>query len=308
MARREGTLNGSVFPPPKRKGLIIQGLALLTTASISAWAFYRLSRAALGPEFVLYLILGVVAFAPIPLIGYRAFALFRAQYRLDRNSLELRWGLRDELVPLGEIEWVRSAQDLIHPVRPPALHMPGAVLGLRRHRDLGIVEFLASRTAGMLLVAARDRVYAISPAAPAEFMATFARAVELGSLRETRARSQYASFVFTQAWQSGLVRFLWLAVVFLNIGLAAWISVLIPASPRFALGFRPDGLAEAVPSQQLVIVPLVCALLSLAGWVAGLFLFRWAKWKVLSVMIWGSTAVCSVFFLVGVLFIVSTPV
>lgn len=281
---------------------------MLTTALISAWGFYKLAGAPLGPEFVLYLILGVVAFAPIPLIGYRAFALFRAQYRLDRNSLELRWGLRDELVPLGEIEWVRSAQDLIHPVRPPALRMPGAVLGLRRHRDLGVVEFLASRTAGMLLVAARDRVYAISPAAPAEFMATFARAVELGSLKETQAKSQYASFVFTQAWQSGLVRFLWLAAVFLNIGLAAWISVLIPASPRFALGFRPDGLAEAVPSQQLVIVPLVSALLSLAGWVAGLFLFRWVKWKVLSLMIWGSTAVCSVFFLVGVLFIVSTPV
>ena len=111
-----------------------------------------------------------------------------------------------------------------------------------------------------------------------------------------------------QAWQSGLVRFLWLAAVFLNIGLAAWISVLIPASPRFALGFRPNGVAEAVPSQQLVIVPLVSALLSLSGWVAGLFLFRWVKWQGLSLMIWGSTAVCSVFFLVGVLFIVSTPV
>jgi hypothetical protein len=281
---------------------------MLLMASVSAWGFYRLSSVPLGPDFVLFLVLGVVAFAPIPLIGYRAFALFRAEYKLDRNSLELRWGLRNELVPLGEIEWVRSAQDLIHPVRPPALRMPGAILGLRRHRDLGVVEFLASRTAGMLLVAARDRVYAISPAAPAEFMATFARAVELGSLKETRAKSQHASFVLAQAWQSGLVRFLWLAAIFLNIGLAAWISVLIPASPRFALGFRPDGIAEAVPSQQLVIVPLVSALLSLAGWVAGLFLFRWAKWQVLSLMIWASTAVCSVLFLVGVMFIVSTPI
>jgi len=301
-------MNTGIFPPAKRSGLLVHGLLIVLLAALSAWGFWSLSRAAAGPAFVLYLLLGLVAFSPIPLLGYRAYALFRAQYKLDRNSLELRWGLRDELVPLGDIEWVRAAKDLMQPIALPAVRIPGSIIGLRRHPDLGVIEFLASRPADLLLVAARDRVYAISPAEPAEFMATFARAVEMGSLKDAKPKSQHASFVISQAWQNGLARFLWLAGLFLNIGLAAWTSLLIPARAQFALGFRADGTPDAVPSAQLVIVPLVSALLGLSGWVAGLFLYRWPKWRVLAFVLWGSSAVSSLSFLVGILFIVTTPV
>jgi hypothetical protein len=216
--------------------------------------------------------------------------------------------LRDELIPLSDIEWVRAAQDLSLPLAAPQLPMPGAVLGWRRHRDLGPVEFLASRTRGLMLVATAKRVYAISPADPEDFVATFARAVELGSLREAKPRSVYPSFVVAQAWQSGLVRYLWLAALFLNLGLAAWISLLIPMSPRFALGFRPDRTRDAVPSVQLIILPLVSSLLGLVGWIAGLFFFRWAKRRALSILIWGSGALSSLLFLLAVLFITAPPI
>ncbi len=301
-------MNTGIFPPAKREGLVFHGVLMVLAAMIALFGFWRLSLTAGGPAFVMYLLLGVLGFAPIPLLGYRAYALFKAQYKLDRNSLELRWGLRNELVPLGDIEWVRSAKDLVRPIGMPAVRMPGAIIGLRRHPDLGVIEFLASRSKDLLLVAARDRVYAISPAAPDDFMATFRRAVELGSLREAEPISQYPSFVLAQAWQSGLVRYLWLAALFLNIGLAAWVSLLIPASARFALGFRPDGIPEAVPSPQLVIVPLVSGFLSLAGWMSGLFLYRWKKRRILSLVLWCSSAVSSALFLLGVLFIVTTPV
>ena len=141
----------------------------------------------MGLEFVAFILVGIVAFAPVPLLGYRAYALYRAQYRLDRDTLELRWGLRKELIPLADIEWVRPMDDLTNPITPPALPIPGAVLGLKRHRDLGVVEFLSSRVRGMLLVGTPKRVYAISPAKPRQFLDTFARAVELGSLHEVRA-------------------------------------------------------------------------------------------------------------------------
>jgi hypothetical protein len=56
-----------------------------------------------------------------------------------------------------------------------------------------------------------------------------------------------------------------------------------------------------------VIVP-GRALLGLMGWVGGLFLYRWPKWRVLAFVLWGSSAVSSLSFLVGILFIVTTPV
>lgn len=301
-------LETGLFPPAKRGGLAFHGLLILVLSGLSAWGFLSLAGIELGPAFVLYLLLGIIAFAPIPILGYRAYALFRAQYRLDRDSLELRWGLRDEIIPLSDIEWVRPVDDLTHPLLVPPTALPGAILGLRRHRDLGIVEFLASRRRSLLLVGTPGRVYAISPANPADFLETFARAVELGSLREAKSKSQFPSLVFANAWELGIVRFLWLATLFLNLGLAAWISMLIPSSPIFALGLRPDRSPDAVPSSQLIIIPLLSALLSLIGWIAGLFFFRWSKRRALSVLLWGSGALSSLLFVLAVLFIVITPV
>lgn len=300
-------MNTGSFPPAKRAGMLLHALLLLALACLSAWGFWRLSAAAVGPAFVIYLLVGLLAFAPVPLLGYRAYALYRAQYRLDRDTLELRWGLRNEVIPLADIEWVRPVEDLTHPLTVPPLPMPGAILGLRGHRDLGVVEFLASRLRGLLLVGTPKRVYAISPAQPLEFLDTFARAVELGSLREAPSKSLYPSFVFSRAWESGLVRYLWLAALFLNIGLAAWISLLIPSSSQYALGYRPDRSPDAVPSSQLIIVPLVSALISLIGWIAGLFFYRWGTRRALAIVLWGAGALSSLLFLVAVLFVMLTP-
>ena len=301
-------MNTGLFPPSKRNGLILHGILLVLLATASGWGFSNLFRTGSGFNFVVYLLVGLIAFAPIPLLAYRAYALFRAEYILDRDSLELRWGLRDEDIPLTDIEWVRSIHDLTHPLILPPLPMAGALLGLRRHRDVGVVEFIASDKKNLLLVATAKRVYAISPADPVEFTQTFARAVELGSLTPAEPRSVYPSFVITEAWQSGWVRYLWLAGLFLNIGLTVWISLLIPLFSQIALGFRPDRTPDAVPSIQLVILPLVSTFLALVGWVAGLYFYRWEKRRALSVIIWASSTLTSMLFLIAVLFIVSTPI
>ncbi len=301
-------MNTRLFPPSKRRGLILHGILLTVLLATSTWAFINLSHQALGLGFVIFLLAGLIAFAPVPLLAYRGYALLRAQYVLNRNSLELRWGLRDEDIPLMDIEWVRPIQDLTLPLAAPSPVLPGAVLGLRRHRDLGIVEFLASETKNLLLVATARRVYAISPADPTEFTQTFSRAVELGSLASAQPKSIYPSFVFTQAWSSGLVRYLWLASLFLNIGLIVWTSLLIPSLAQVTFSFGSDRAASAVPSAQLVILPLLSAFLALVGWGAGLYFYRWEKQRVLSIIIWASSALTSLLFLIAVLFIVSTPV
>lgn len=300
-------MNTGVFPPAKRVGLLFHGIVLVVLIVVTAWAVFYLSNASAGLPFVVFLVAAILAFAPIPFLSYRAYALFRAQYILDRNSLELRWGLRNEVIPLSDIEWVRPVEDLTKPLASPPLSTPGAILGFHRHHDLGVVEFLASARRHLLLVATSKRVYAISPGDPSDFLETFARAVELGSLRTTKSKSRYPSFVITEAWESGLVRFEWLAAVFLNLGLAAWVSLLIPSLPGVALGLRPGQAAQVVPSVQLVLIPLLSIFLSLLGWATGLFFYRWGKWRSLSVLLWGSGLISSLIFLIAVVFIASTP-
>jgi hypothetical protein len=297
------------FPPAKQFGLILHGLIILVLASASIWAFVQLTNTQMGPMFVTYLLIGIVAFAPIPFLGYRTYALFKADYYIDRDSLAILWGLRIEDIPLTDIEWVRPASDLTQPLSLPPLRLPGAVLGTRRHPDLGAVEFIASSTRNLILIATSKHVFAISPKDAASLVRTFARATELGSLTPTEAKSVYPSFVVTQAWESPLARFLWMSGLLLNLGLVAWVGFLIPSLSQVPFGFNALGApSEAAPSVRLILLPLISALMFIMGLLAGLYFYRWDKERPLAFIIWFSSTLCALLFLMAVLFLVNTPV
>jgi len=301
-------VNVDHYPPAKRFGLLIHAILVLVLGGLSSWGIWNLTRAEVGPNFVIYLLDALLALVPVPLFAYRFYALMRADYILDRDSLELRWGLRDEDIPLSDIEWLRPASDLTTPLRLPWLPIPGAVLGLRRHPDLGIVEFLASDARNLLLVATSKRVYAISPTNAARFAQTFARTIEMGSLTPAEAKSVYPSFIFSRAWENTSARFLWLIGLFLNIGLVIWVGLTIPTISQVTLGFAPSGAAlPPSPARQLILLPIVSAFLFLAGLFAGLYFYRWKTHHILAVIIWTSSALSSLLFLLAVLFMISTP-
>ena len=302
-------MNDGHYPPPKQFGLLIHAVLVLALGGLAAWGIWNLTRAEVGPNFVVFLLDTLLALVPLPLFAYRAYALMRADYILDRDSLELRWGLRDEDIQLTDIEWLRPAADLTAPLRLPWLPIPGAVLGLRRHPDLGVVEFLASDPRNLLLVGTSRRVYAISPAQAASFAQTFARSIEMGSLIPAEAKSVYPSFIFSQAWENPLVRFLWLAGLFMNIGLVVWVMLTIPTLSQVTLGFAPSGaMLTPSPPTQLILLPIESAFLFLVGLVAGLYYYRWENHRILAVIIWASGALTSLLFLLAALFIVSTPI
>jgi hypothetical protein len=262
-----------------------------------------------GPTFVSFLLVGLVAFAPIPFLGYRAYALLKADYYIDRDSLAILWGLRIEDIPLTDIEWVRPASDLTTPLSLPRLRMPGAVLGRRRHSDLGGVEFIASSTRNLILIATSRHVFAISPRDAAALVRTFARATELGSLMPTEAKSVYPSFLITQAWESPVARFVWMSGILLNLGLIGWVGILIPSLSKIPLGFDPFGVPnQTASSSQLVLLPLVSTLLFIIGITAGLYFYRWERQRPLAFIVWVSSTLSAFLFLIAVLFLVTTPV
>jgi len=302
-------VNEGHFPPPKQLGLLVQILLILVLLGLAGWGIWNLTFTEVGPNFVIFLLDTLLSLVPLPLFVYRAYALMRADYILDRDSLEIRWGLRDEDIPLTDIEWLRPASDLTTPLRLPWLPIPGAVLGTRRHPDLGVVEFLAADPRNLLLVATSKRVYAVSPSNAAKFAQTFARTIEMGSLLPAEAKSVYPSFIFSRAWENALVRFLWLAGLFLNIGLAVWVMMTIPTLSQISLGFAPSGATlPPSPASQLVLLPIESAFLYLVGLFGGMYFYRWETHRVLAVIIWASSALTSLMFLLAVLFIISTPV
>lgn len=297
------------FPPPKRFGFILHVTVIVVLAGISVYGVWNLTRAQVGPSFVTYLLMALLAFAPIPFFSYRAYALLRADYFIDRDSLAVLWGLRVEDIPLSDIEWMRPAADLTHPLRLPFIQLPGSVLGTRRHPDLGLVEFIASDSRHIILVATSKRVFAISPANPAALIRTFARSIELGSLTHAESVSQYPSFVITQAWENRAARFLWTSGLLLNMGLIVWVGILIPSLASIPLGFTAAGTPhEVVPAVRLILLPLISMIMFAMGLLAGLYFYRWDKQRPLAFIVWGSSSVCALLLLVAVLFIVTTPV
>jgi hypothetical protein len=302
-------MNTGSFPPSRRRGLLVHGVIVVVLATLAVWAFWNLTRAPVGPTIVIYLLVILATLPPLPFFSYRAFSLLRADYVLDRDSLAFYWGLRVEDIPLTDIEWIRPANDLTSPLRPPTFGLPGGLLGLTRHPDLGAVEFIAAEKKNLLVVATAKRMYAISPENAGTFLATFRRATELGSLLPAEAISQYPSFLLARAWENLSARFLWISGLLLNIGLVAWVTFLIPSVSHVALGFDPSGAPlESVPSVRLILLPLLSALFYVTGLITGLFMYRNEKQRPLAVIMWASSALTSLLFLLAVLFIVTTPI
>jgi hypothetical protein len=250
----------------------------------------------------------VLFFIPLPILVYRLYSLARANYTLDRDQLTLTWGLRVEQIPVSEIEWVRPLSSMTRPFPMPFFRLPGSLLGLRRHPDLGPVEFLASEEKSLLLVATSRQVFAISPEATTAFLQDLQHAIELGSLSPALPQSVYPSFVVAQAWDSALARYLWLAGFFVNIGLLAWVSLMAPALGHVSLGFLASGAARPPsPGLALILLPVVSLLFYLAGWGAGLMIYRTEARRPMAFILWTSGLVSSLLFLLAVLFIVITP-
>ncbi len=103
--------NENTFRPPRRRGLIFQIGAALVFFGAGGLTFWLSMEQQVGLYFIVFLLVSLLFLAPVPLIIYRAIALGRATYRLEREGLRLRWGLRAEDIPLNTIEWVRPAAE-----------------------------------------------------------------------------------------------------------------------------------------------------------------------------------------------------
>ena len=296
------------FPPPRR-GLTLQVTLIIVATVLTALFAVLASQEPIGLRFTIYILVAAFAFFPLPFLAYWLYSLNRANYSLDREKLTLTWGLRVEQIPVSEVEWVRPIEGLASPLALPFVHLPGAIMGLRRHPDLGPVEFLASDTKALLLVATSKRVFVISPQDTAGFMQNIQRAIEMGSLSPAKPQSVYPGFVVVQAWDSMLARYLWLAGLFLNIGLLAWVTLIIPSLERIPLGFLPSGApAGPVPGAGLILLPVISLFFYLTGWVAGLIFYRRPDHRPLAHIVWASGVFSTLLFLVAVMFIVITPV
>ena len=229
---------------------------------------------------------------------------------------------------MNTVLWIRLAK---YPQQPdykslpmPLLHWPGAILGTRRMSSTLQVEYMAAGTDGLILIATPQKVYAISPANPDEFLFIYHRFSELGSLAPFPSRSIYPAFLVAQIWDNRLARYLLFCGLIFNVILFGWVSLIIPSRPQIILNLIEEDL---LPSTRLLLLPMMNTFFFLADVMLGSFFYRrsapplpasssssdasliprghkiGSPGNMLSFLLWGSSILTSMFFLIAVYFI-----
>jgi Bacterial PH domain len=264
--------NYLVFEPDRSLGLVFHFFAILLLIGISAWGIWQAVHSAIGPLFLLYLTPALLSIFLIPLLAYRLYSLLGAYYQIERDGMRLRWGLRMEDIPMDSLVWISPDTELERKLPLPWLRWPGAVLGVRRTAQSETIEFLASRSRRLVVIATQDKIYAISPTPPEIFIQNLRSFMELGSLSPVAARSIQPSFLVIRIWEHVSARILILAGVALNLALLVWVSVAIPARASIMLGFA--SISDPVPSVRLLLIPVISGFFFLADLFLGLFFYR----------------------------------
>lgn len=285
------------FYPPRRKGTFFHVLVLAGLTGTAGWSIWGISQADIVSELIPHLAVLAADLILLPLFFYRLYALHRAHYHLERGSLHLQWGWRQETLPLDQIEWVHPYENLENPPRPPLLHWPGAVIGTRKPARGVTIEFLAAETQQPVMIAVPNAYYVISPEDPAAFAAAYQQFSEWGSLSSPARVSQKPAALITDIRSQKSAVGMLSAGLILNLSLWIWVLILIPSRTTVSLGFSPGGTPnQPLGSVRLVLLPILNDAGFLANLLLGLFLHRGEENRIYAYLLWATSVLVAVIF------------
>ena len=293
------------FAPPRRKGIITHAILAIISATAGGLllllAFDQPGRSL----FILWIILSLVFIAPLPVILYQGYALYRALYYLERDGLRLRWGLRIEDIPIPDIEWIRPASEMGFHLPLPLINFPGAILGTRVIEGLGPVEYLASEQDTLLLIATPKKIYAINPRNPGEFIRAYRKVSEMGSLSPISSSSERTINFFRLVWTNKFLRTVFIGSFWLNVLLFALVNVTISQHTSISLGFNPDGsIVTPGPPEQLFLFPFLSIFTFIFDFLTSLFFFHRRNQNSVAYLFCACSLITPILLIITTLFII----
>jgi hypothetical protein len=293
---------------------------MVTLILIIGWSIWGVIQMVIGPTLLLYLVPTLLSIGFLPFVAYRAYALSRAIYILEREGIRLKWGLRVENIPMDTVQWVYRQKEYKGSLPLPRLRWPGSVMGIRRLPDGNTIEYMASNANQLILIGTKDRTFAVSPDDPDDFLSSFQNLMEFASLTPIDASSIYPSFLLARIWQARAARYLILAGLVVNMLLLAWVLLAIPSHPSIILGFAPG--RNPISGLRLFLLPLISAFIFSLDLLLGLFFFRREGYQsqmtetgndvslvpggILAYLFWGSGLITALLLIAAVYFILGT--
>lgn len=285
------------FKPPKRRGILLGSVILLSMLGLGGYGLVRLTRAEISPMLLLWVLLPLITLPLAFMVGYRLYGLVTGQYHLTRDGLAVQWGLAREGIPHSQVAGIELLQGEGTGIKPRGgFWWPGCVVGSRDLPGGERLEFFATTTlpsAAVLVKVNQQADLVLSPADPQAFLQAFIEATRLGTLEEIERVHQRPNFLLTLVWQDPWARGLILAgilVVFFMMGYLLWQASGIPT--QVPLGFDPYGQPEVYgPAGRLLLLVLSGALIWLLNSVLGVWFYRSQGNRALAYVLWGTTLI-----------------
>jgi hypothetical protein len=290
--------------PPRVAGFLIQ-LCVILTAGIGIVAMVRLAMvASQGVTSLVYFVIALLLFLPIPLLVYRISALLRAEYTISRDGIQLQWGMRQETLSIDDVDWIKIDREGKTQLNLPRFYWPGSILGVQPDEEFGEIEYLASSPNNLVLIKSRGKCYVISPPDAAQFIAVYQKALELGSLTPLLSRSVSPSFPLAKAWEIRPARYILLVGLFLNVALLVWVSLVVPQHETISLNFESPGLpAQEVPSGQLYLLPFIGLFFYVFDFILGWIYYRREGGRLAAYILWTGSVVTPLLLVMAYIFI-----
>lgn len=297
-----------VFYPARRGGVLVHSVCMVGFLAMALVGMAAATRSPAGLIVILDLSLAVTAVILLVVMLYRLYALWTANYSLERDGIRLRWGFRSEDIPIDAVLWARVDEDLGVRLPLPFLRWPGAVIGNRHWHGLDgsgrVIEYMAERPHPLILIATSKKVFAISPAEPAAFLTTFQHFREMGSLTPLSEKSVQPGFLFPEVWDDPLARVMILTALGSALFLLAWVGMIIPGRQEISLRISPEVMAvEYVPAVQLMLLPVINIVFFFVNLSLGLFFYQRPEIRSLAYLLWSSSIIVSFLFMGAVFFI-----
>lgn len=231
----------------------------------------------------------------LALLGYLMYGLADSGYFLDRNAFIIHWGPTEQIIPMGEIERVLTAEEAEGRAQFSGVAWPGHFLGYGQISGIGGSLFYATvPPKRQILIVTPGLTYGISPADRDGFLRALQRRIEMGPTQAVELASKRPGFISWPIWRD------WVGLALLGAGLLAFMAL------TGLLAFRFPTLPQLVPlhfdeagnpdrfgaSVNIFAIPFIGLLAYLFNGAIGWLIRR--RERVASYLLWGGAVLVQV--------------
>ena len=217
---------------------------------------------------IVFISIGLLLLVPLALAVYRIITIATTVYSLSREALEVKWGLRRELIPMREITWVHPVSDYETPLPLGFTLFKGSYYREKVINGLGKTLFVATAPDQMVLIKLSQAYLVVSPQDELAFTESYKQLSQLGSLKKIDPESENLTMLWRRVMDDQQAKRLLLG------GTVSFLVLLL--STAIIVGLLQQVVwvsMETVPSSRLFLLALIGLFFSFLNTLIGLFLY-----------------------------------